>query len=101
MITSSARGAVIEVRLVPRASRTEIAGVRDGALVVRTASPPVDNAANDALRTLLARTLRVPPSAISIVSGARARRKRLTIDGLSAEVVSARIAAALEDSPGR
>jgi uncharacterized protein YggU (UPF0235/DUF167 family) len=75
--------------------------VRDGALVVRTTSPPVDDAANDALRALLARTLRLPPSAISIVSGARTRRKRVAIDGLSAEALTARIAAALEDSRRR
>ncbi|MCA9847521.1 MAG: DUF167 domain-containing protein, partial [Dehalococcoidia bacterium] len=59
----------ITIRLSPRASREEIAGERDGAVLVRVTAPPVDGAANEALVKLLAKTLRVPKSAVAIVSG--------------------------------
>lgn len=75
--------------MIPRARRTEPAGVREGAFVVRLAAPPVDGAANQALVTWLASTLDVPRRAVQIVSGERGRRKRIAIDGVTlAEVES-------------
>ena len=90
--SSAATG--LDVRVVPRAGRTEIAGVRDGAIVVRLAAAPVDGAANAELIDLLARTLRVPKRAISIVSGERSRSKRVRIAGLTREQVTAGLAEA-------
>ncbi|MBW8861369.1 MAG: DUF167 domain-containing protein, partial [Acidobacteria bacterium] len=49
MITATAAGVELTVRVIPRARKTEISGERDGALVVRVAAPPVEGAANDAL----------------------------------------------------
>ena len=43
------RGVRIDVRVIPRARRAGIDGVRDGRLVVRVTAPPVDGAANDAI----------------------------------------------------
>ena len=81
----------IDVRVIPRARRTEIAGERDGAVVIRLAAPPVDGAANDALIDFLARTLKVPRRAARIVCGERARRKRVEIDGVAAADVKRRL----------
>jgi uncharacterized protein len=92
MVSAAAGGTLLDVRVLPRAPRSALAGVRDGALLVRLAAPPVDGAANDALIVLVARTLDVPRRAVSIVSGDRARRKRLRIDGLTPAVVQARLA---------
>ena len=91
MVRAAAGGTLLEVRVLPRAPRSTLGGVRDGALLVRLAAPPVDGAANDALVALLARALDVPRRAVSIVSGDRARRKRLHIDGLSPAAVQARL----------
>ena len=82
---------VIDVRVIPRAKRTELGGERDGAIVVRLAAPPVEGAANDALVTFLAETLDLPRRNISIVSGERSRNKRVAISGAN----PARIAALL------
>lgn len=41
------------VRVVTRASRSEIVGEHDGALRVRIAAPPVEGAANEELVRLL------------------------------------------------
>ena len=42
-------GATFGVKVVPRASRDEIAGIQQGALRVRLTAPPVEGAANRAL----------------------------------------------------
>ncbi|MGB5367744.1 MAG: DUF167 domain-containing protein [Polyangiales bacterium] len=78
-------GAVVfEVRVAPRASRSRVIGVQDGALKVALTATPVDGAANQALRKLLAKTLGVSKSDVEIVRGDRARIKLLRIDGIRA-----------------
>jgi uncharacterized protein YggU (UPF0235/DUF167 family) len=67
------------VRLIPRASRTAIAGVREGVLHVRVTAAPVNGAANRALLELLGKSLRVGPTTIRIESGATSSRKRLSV----------------------
>jgi uncharacterized protein len=91
VLTDTASGVVLDVRVIPRAKKTAIAGVRDDALVVRLAAPPVEGAANDALLDLLATLLRLPRRAIRIVSGERGRHKRVAIEGVTAEMVLARL----------
>ena len=70
-VTVEARdgGVRFPVRVQPRASRTEIAGVQQGALKVRLQAPPVDGAANEALVEFLSDTLDVPRRMIRIVAG--------------------------------
>ena len=85
MIRQTATGVELDVRVIPRARETRIAGERDGALLVRVAAPPVDDAANSRLVDCFARLTDRPRSAIRIVSGARGRTKRLAIDGISAD----------------
>ena len=81
----------IDVRVIPRARKTESAGERDGAFLIRLAAPPVDGAANDALVAFLAETLGIPRRAIRIVSGERSRHKRVAIEGIGADDVRARL----------
>ena len=71
------------VRVVPRASRSEVVGEHNGALRVRIAAPPVDGAANEELVRLLSRTLRVSRSAIEIKSGLTAKLKVVRVTGLA------------------
>ena len=71
-----------EVRVAPRASRNAIVGVHEGALKVSLTAPPVEGAANEALRKLLAKALGVPKSNIEIIRGERARNKVLRIRGV-------------------
>lgn len=75
----------LEIRVVPRAGRSEIAGLRSGALLIRLAAAPVDGAANDELIALLAKALHLPKRDITIVSGDRSRSKRVRIAGLGRE----------------
>jgi uncharacterized protein (TIGR00251 family) len=74
--------------VIPRARKTACSGVRDGALLIRVAAPPVEGAANEALIAFFSTTLRVPRHAVQVVSGERARRKRIAIAGVTAEHVT-------------
>ena len=74
--------------MIPRASKPGIAGTRDGALLVRLQSPPVEGAANTELIQALSDALDVPRRSISIVAGERSRQKRVRIEGVSEDDVS-------------
>lgn len=81
---------ILAVRLTPRGGRDAVDGWAldaDGRpyLKVRVASPPVDGAANAALLAFLAKTLRIPRSAVRLAAGDTARLKRLELDGVDAE----------------
>jgi uncharacterized protein (TIGR00251 family) len=73
-----------EVRVAPRGSRNRVVGIQDGALKVALTAPPVDGAANEALRKLLAKALGVAKSDVEILHGDRARIKVLRVHGVSA-----------------
>lgn len=83
-------GAVIlAVRVQPRASKTEISGVLDGALKMRLQAPALEDRANEALCEFLAQLLKTPKSAVRIVSGHRSRSKRVEIRGVTQQQVLA------------
>lgn len=87
-VAPAPEGATLFIRVIPRAGSSRIAGVRDGALLVRLAAAPVGGAANQALTTLLAKELAIPVRSITMRSGARSRNKRLTL--LNADPASIR-----------
>src|SRR5258706_16416465 len=64
------------VRVQPRASKDEIAGVMDGALKVRLRAPALEDRANEALCEYLAELLKTPKAAVRILSGHHSRSKR-------------------------
>jgi len=72
---------------MPRSSKNQIAGVRDGRLVIRVTAPPVDRAANDAVLDLLAEHLDLPRRSLAIVSGQTSRQKTIEVSGQSMERV--------------
>jgi uncharacterized protein (TIGR00251 family) len=72
----------LRIRLQPRARRDEIAGERDGALLIRVTAPPVDGKANDALCRLVAKHAGVAPSRVTIVRGHTTRDKVLRVEGV-------------------
>jgi uncharacterized protein (TIGR00251 family) len=69
----------IEVKVIPGASKNEIAGVRDNRLCIRVAAPPEDGKANDCLRGFLAKTLDCPKRDIVLVKGEKSRLKTIGI----------------------
>jgi uncharacterized protein (TIGR00251 family) len=72
---------IFSVRVVPRASRSEIVGAHDGALKVRIAAPPVDGAANAELIKILAKTFDVAKTQVEIIGGQTSKTKQVKISG--------------------
>ena len=89
----------LRVRVQPRAKRSELGGVRAGALVVRVAAPPVDGRANAALCALLAARAGVPKSRVSVVRGAGAREKVVRVEGVARDELRAALQLAPGDDP--
>jgi uncharacterized protein (TIGR00251 family) len=85
VIRDTAAGVELDVRVIPRAGKSECAGLRDDSVLVRVAAPPVEGAANAALIEYFSTILRVPKRAVTIVSGERGRQKRIAIAGVTAD----------------
>ena len=79
----------ISIYVQPRASKTSIAGMHDGAIKIRLAAPPVDGAANAALIDFIAKRVGVARSRVRLISGASSRRKIVEIEGVDAATVAA------------
>jgi len=91
IVRATPGGVRIDLRVMPRAPRNGLAGVRDGRLVVRVTAPPVDDAANRAVIELLAAALDVPRGSIRLVAGAAARNKTVEISGASPDDIQRRL----------
>lgn len=87
-----ADGVTLTVRLMPKAGRTRIEGMRatpDGsALAIAVTAPPEDGKANAALIALIAKALHRPQSAVHLTHGSKSRNKTLTIDGAPEELMN-------------
>ena len=93
MIVEESGAIVLGVRVMPRAGRSGLAGMRDDAVLVRIAAAPVDGAANAELIATLADAFDVPRRQVTLISGERSRHKRVRIVGVTAEQARAAIAA--------
>jgi uncharacterized protein (TIGR00251 family) len=76
-------GVLVRVHAQPRASRNAIAGIHGDALKIAVQAPPVDSAANEALRDFLADLVGIASSAVSLRGGETSRRKTFQLRGVS------------------
>jgi hypothetical protein len=83
--------ATLSVRVQPRASRNEVAGLVGETLKIKLTAPPVEGAANDACLDFLAKLLDLAPSRLAIIQGDRSRNKVIRIMGLTKNEVHARL----------
>jgi uncharacterized protein (TIGR00251 family) len=90
-IRATPAGTRLDLRVIPRARKDGVDGLRHGCLLVRVSAAPADGAANDAVIALLAKTLGVSRRAIRIVSGETSRHKAVEIAGLSLETAIVRL----------
>lgn len=74
---------LIRVRVTPRASRTQVTGCVEGVLRVKVQAPPVEGAANEAVRVLIADRLRIPKSRVEVVRGETGREKTIRVEGVT------------------
>lgn len=92
--TVTGDGIVLTVRLTPKGGRDAIEGIdqmADGRSVVkaRVRAAASEGEANAALISLIARTLAVPPSRVTLIAGAAARIKRLKVMGDTGAIAAA------------
>ena len=80
---------IFTVRVVPRASKSEIVGEMNGALKIRISSPPVDGAANAELVKFLSKSFNVSKSSVEIIGGKTSKTKQIKIANLSSEKFTA------------
>jgi uncharacterized protein (TIGR00251 family) len=81
-------GWLFSIYAQPGAKRTEISGLHGDAIKVRVAAPPSEGRANDELVAFLAAALGVPRKSVTVVQGARSRRKTVSIAAPRADPAS-------------
>jgi uncharacterized protein (TIGR00251 family) len=86
-IRAQADGALLSVKLQPRASANQIGKALGDELRIKVTAPPVDAAANQALVELLAETLDCPRSRVELIRGHTSRHKTLKLHGFKPEAV--------------
>ncbi len=84
----------IAVRLRPGGRGDALLGIEDGVLRARVSAPPLEGRANRALCKLIAAQVRVPPSRVSVVRGAKSRDKLVAVEGVETDELLTRLAEA-------
>ena len=90
-LRSQGGGVLLALKVQPRASRNEIAGLLGHELKLKVTAPPVDSAANEAVLEFLADRLRLPRRCVTLVRGQTSPHKTVRIDSLSAADVDLRL----------
>lgn len=81
LIAETEDGIALYVHVQPGAGKARVFGRHGDAVKVSVAAPPIGGRANEALVEFLARTLGVETSAVEIVRGQTARKKRIQVAG--------------------
>src|SRR5690348_2104900 len=94
-IKESASGVTFAVKVHPRARKNAITGAVGDALKLALTAPPVEGKANQAVIEFFADFFEIPRSSVTIASGETSRNKVIRINGLNAQRVRERLAAAM------
>lgn len=74
-------GIVFKIRVLPRSSKCDIAGIQGDALKIKITAPPVEGKANSECIKFLSDRLGIKRSQISIVAGHTSKNKTIAISG--------------------
>lgn len=85
------KSSTFSVRVMPRSSREEVAGLSEGDVRIRLTAPAIENRANEALVRFLSQALGVPRRQVELLAGERGRRKVVRIHGMSKEEIFRRL----------
>ena len=86
-LTQTQDGVILLVKAQPGARKNEVAGERNGRLIVKCTQAPEKGKANDAIIEILAKVLDVRKSRISLVSGQTNSEKKFLIEDATIEEV--------------
>jgi uncharacterized protein (TIGR00251 family) len=87
---------LLDLKVQPGASKSELAGFKDGRLKVRIAAAPEDGKANAELTAFFAALLRCPKRDISLKAGEKSRLKTLAFPPACREDLEKAINAAVK-----
>ena len=90
-------GVVFLVQVVPRSSQCKLIGFQGDYLKIKITAPPVDGRANEECIRFLAEVFEVKKDHVHIVGGLKAKRKTISIKGLSIKDVEAVLFACLPE----
>lgn len=86
-LTQTQDGVILLVKAQPGARKNEVAGERNGRLIVKCTQAPEKGKANDAIIEILAKALDVRKSRISLVSGQTNSEKKFLIEDAGIEEI--------------
>ena len=69
----------INLKITPKASKSEITGIKENRLCIRIAAQPEDGKANESLCLFLSKTLSCPKRDIIIIKGEHSRLKTVAL----------------------
>jgi uncharacterized protein (TIGR00251 family) len=84
-ITEGQDGIIFSLRVIPRSSRCEVAGVQNDALKLKITAPPVEGKANEECIRFLSDKLGIKRNRITIKAGHKSKNKTISISGITKE----------------
>lgn len=84
-------GVTISILVTPRSSKVGPLGIRGDMLRWGVAAAPVDGEANESLLRSISKILDFPLSRLSIVVGAKSKKKVIFVDGVSEAELRAKL----------
>lgn len=97
MLSRTAEGTLLSVRVVPGAKKSQITGEAGGLLRVRLQAPPVEGKANRELLKLVARELGLKKSQVVLTRGDKSREKTVLLAGVTLSQAQDRLKYALRE----
>jgi len=89
-------GVSFPVQVLPRSSKCALAGVQEGSIRLKLTAPPVEGRANEECLEFLAELLGIKKGQMGIIRGHKSRKKIVQIDGLTREILEARLSLLLQ-----
>lgn len=91
MLKIAEEGIYLLVKIIPKASKSEVVGWENERLKIRLSALPEKGLANAELIKFLAGRLSIPKLQIQLVQGETSRLKRILIKGLSCQEINERL----------
>ena len=90
-IKETGDGIILQVHVVPRSAKSEIAGVQGDALKLRITAPPGEGQANAECVRFLSDILGIKKKQVRILSGSKSKKKTVAIEGTRRKDIEALI----------
>lgn len=90
-LKSGPSGVTLPIRVQTKSSNAKVGGEHDGRLKVHVCAPPEKGKANRAVVEILAKTLGVSKSRVTIIGGELSREKLVLVTGLAVADVEQRL----------